>query len=115
MRESAVDKANAWTAEQATRLGVAPAELLQAITGRGWLPEQIEALPIARVDDLTDVPLCRELADTIARIASAPILPVPMSERAMHALQRSSGHRSERKGSTAMETAFARAKDGCAA
>lgn len=43
LRQSAVAKANEWTAAQAARLNTSPEEILAAVR-RGWLPENIEAV-----------------------------------------------------------------------
>ena len=43
LRQSAVAKAECWTEGQAARLDTSPEEIL-ATVGRGWLPEQIEAV-----------------------------------------------------------------------
>ena len=42
LRQSAVAKANEWTAAQAARLDTTPEVIPEAIRERAWLPEQIE-------------------------------------------------------------------------
>ena len=51
----------------------APAEIVEAIRARGWLPDQIEALRIAQADDLQRVPLCENLRAGAERIRTAPV------------------------------------------
>ncbi len=43
LRQSAVAKAERWTAAQAARLDTLPEAILETVL-RGWLPEQIEAV-----------------------------------------------------------------------
>ena len=75
-RVRSVAEADAWTQNQAKRLGV-EVEDLQAAGLRGWCGEQIAALSIANAEDVLGAPpLDPEMAAAIERIRTAPVLPV---------------------------------------
>ncbi len=113
-RIEAVAKADGRTARHVERFGVSRDEILSAVR-RGWLAQDIAALPASEVAKLAGVPLCPEIAEAIERIRQAPTLPIRQDtldqhRRRMGATARAKGE----TGETAMSGAFKRAKDRAA-
>ena len=71
---AAVDKAEAWTAEQAERLGISNGEIMAAVM-RGWTPKMIGHIAIANAGQLGEnPPPANGMAAAIRKIRNAPIL-----------------------------------------
>jgi len=58
-RERCRERSEAWTATQAQRLAVSPGDVLEAIK-RGWLAEEVEALPCVSARKLAGKPPLRD-------------------------------------------------------
>ena len=117
-RKSAIEKANEWTAEQATRLGIEPREILDAVR-RGWLSGIIQHLPASWVGEISGPPDCYDAYGKLReQIKTAQVLPIRnkapapynWSQPLAHGNHHNKSQPSE-PGETAMEAAFRQAAE----
>jgi len=77
-RKRAVARAHRWVGDQAERLGVDAAEILEAIREHMWLPDLVEALPVAEAGSLAGRPFDASMAE----IKAGPVRPIRLTRRA---------------------------------
>ena len=117
-RVAAVAKADAWTAEQAERLGVTNAEVLDAVK-RGWLSGMIQHLPASRVGEFYGPPDCSDAYGKLReQIKTAQVLPIrnkaPVPYNWCQPLAHGNHHNKSQPsepGETAMAAAFKQAAE----